>query len=76
MVAPAPAPAPAPPADRVRPGAPKAGNPSNETGGSGKPEDKNATGAVAKCKDGMYSHSAHRTGTCARHGGVAQWLVS
>lgn len=31
------------------------------------------SGATAKCRDGSYSHSAHRSGTCARHGGVAQW---
>jgi hypothetical protein len=23
----------------------------------------------------MYSHSAHRSGSCSGHGGVAQWLV-
>ena len=31
-------------------------------------------GATALCKDGTYSHSAHRSGTCSRHHGVAQWL--
>lgn len=30
-------------------------------------------GATAKCRDGSLSHSAHRSGTCSRHGGVAQW---
>ncbi len=30
-------------------------------------------GATAKCKDGTLSTSAHRSGTCSRHGGVAQW---
>lgn len=30
-------------------------------------------GATAKCKDGIYSKSAHRSGTCSRHGGVVQW---
>ncbi len=49
---------------------------SSATGGSGKPEDNDPTGAIAKCKDGMYSHSAHRSGSCSGHGGVAQWLVS
>jgi hypothetical protein len=33
-----------------------------------------ATGATAKCKDGTFSHSAHHTGTCSHHGGVAEWL--
>ncbi len=30
-------------------------------------------GATAKCKDGTMSFSAHRSGTCSRHGGVAQF---
>jgi hypothetical protein len=30
-------------------------------------------GATAKCKDGTYSHSARRSGSCSRHGGVAQF---
>lgn len=31
-------------------------------------------GATAKCNDGSYSFSQHRSGTCSDHGGVAQWL--
>ncbi|MBN3805056.1 DUF3761 domain-containing protein [Paraburkholderia sp. Ac-20336] len=31
-------------------------------------------GATARCRDGSYSFSQHRRGTCSRHGGVAQWL--
>lgn len=31
-------------------------------------------GATAKCKDGTYSYSQSRRGTCSHHGGVAQWL--
>ena len=31
-------------------------------------------GATAKCRDGTYSFSQHRRGTCSHHGGVAQWL--
>jgi hypothetical protein len=31
-------------------------------------------GASAQCKDGTYSLSEHRSGTCSGHGGVAQWL--
>lgn len=30
-------------------------------------------GASAKCKDGTYSFSQHRQGTCSGHGGVATW---
>ena len=33
-------------------------------------------GASARCRDGTYSFSASRRGTCSRHGGVAQWLSS
>jgi Protein of unknown function (DUF3761) len=31
-------------------------------------------GATAKCRDGTYSFSQHRSGTCSHHGGVATWL--
>jgi len=31
-------------------------------------------GATAKCKDGTYSFSKNRSGTCSGHGGVAEWL--
>nr|WP_246181333.1 DUF3761 domain-containing protein [Nocardia ninae] len=31
-------------------------------------------GATAKCKDGTYSFSQTRRGTCSGHGGVATWL--
>lgn len=33
----------------------------------------NSSGASAKCADGTLSYSAHRRGTCSRHGGVAEW---
>ena len=31
-------------------------------------------GASAHCRDGTYSFSQHRRGTCSYHGGVAAWL--
>jgi hypothetical protein len=31
-------------------------------------------GASARCRDGTYSFSEHRRGTCSHHGGVARWL--
>ena len=31
-------------------------------------------GATAQCRDGTYSFSQHRSGTCSRHGGVSSWL--
>jgi hypothetical protein len=32
-------------------------------------------GATAQCRDGTYSFSTHRSGTCSHHGGVAMWLT-
>lgn len=48
----------------------------SSAGKTSKSETTDPTGAIAKCKDGLYSHSAHHTGACSRHGGVAQWLDS
>lgn len=31
-------------------------------------------GASAQCRDGSYSFSRHRSGTCSHHGGVGAWL--
>jgi hypothetical protein len=31
------------------------------------------SGASAICRDGTYSFSQHRQGTCSGHGGVASW---
>lgn len=31
-------------------------------------------GATARCKDGTYSFSQSRRGTCSHHGGVSDWL--
>lgn len=30
--------------------------------------------ATALCRDGTYSYSRNRRGTCSHHGGVARWL--
>jgi hypothetical protein len=32
------------------------------------------SGATAECRDGTYSFSEHRSGTCSHHGGVMRWL--
>lgn len=32
------------------------------------------SGATAQCRDGSYSFSRNRRGTCSHHGGVARWL--
>ncbi len=34
------------------------------------------SGATAKCRDGTYSFSQYRNGTCSHHGGVATWLLN
>ena len=41
--------------------------------GSGAADDNNPAGAIARCKDGLYSHAKNRRGACSRHGGVASW---
>ncbi|MBA3898256.1 MAG: DUF3761 domain-containing protein [Sphingomonadaceae bacterium] len=64
----APAPRAAPAAPRMAPApraAPAAAGQNTHAGGP--------NGATAKCRDNTYSSSAHRSGTCSRHGGVAQW---
>jgi len=40
------------------------------------PEQPVPAGATARCRDGTYSFSRHRSGTCSHHGGVATWLTS
>lgn len=35
---------------------------------------KPPSGATALCRDGTYSFSRSRRGTCSHHGGVARWL--
>jgi hypothetical protein len=47
---------------------------STKAGKAGSSDNSDPTGAIAQCKDGLYSHSKHHSGTCARHGGVAKWL--
>jgi hypothetical protein len=37
-------------------------------------EDNDPTGAIAQCKDGMYSHAANHRGACSKHGGVSKFL--
>ncbi|MDR1847644.1 MAG: DUF3761 domain-containing protein [Bacteroidales bacterium] len=36
--------------------------------------DSAPAGATALCRDGTYSFSRNRRGTCSHHGGVAKWL--
>lgn len=39
-----------------------------------RPSTNNTGGATAICRDGTYSYSQHRSGTCSHHGGVSTWL--
>lgn len=39
-----------------------------------RPSQQNDGGATAICRDGSYSYSRSRRGTCSHHGGVRQWL--
>ena len=38
------------------------------------PDGQPPAGASAKCRDGTFSFSKSRRGTCSHHGGVAEWL--
>ena len=49
-------------------------SPKSTVAGSGEADDKNPAGAIAQCKDGMYSHAKNREGACSRHGGVGRWM--
>lgn len=57
-----------------RPAAAPARRPAATTRGNGESVNNNAAGAIAQCKDGRYSHAAHLSGACSRHGGVAKRL--
>jgi uncharacterized protein YraI len=38
------------------------------------PDNRPPAGATAQCRDGTFSFSRSRRGTCSHHGGVARWL--
>src|SRR6266508_1669286 len=38
------------------------------------PDNQPPPGATAQCRDGTFSFSQSRRGTCSHHGGVAKWL--
>jgi len=38
------------------------------------PDGQAPAAASAKCRDGTFSFSQSRRGTCSHHGGVAEWL--
>lgn len=64
------------PASRAAPAAPPKAAPAPAARAAAVGQNTNPggpNGATAKCRDGTYSFSAHRSGTCSRHGGVAQF---
>ncbi len=62
------------PTPRASARAVKRANSNSAVAGNGSAEDNNPQGAVAQCKDGLYSHSANHQGACGHHGGVARWM--
>ncbi len=38
------------------------------------PDNQPPAGATAQCRDGTFSFSQSRRGTCSHHGGVEKWL--
>jgi hypothetical protein len=68
------------PATAAAPAAAAPAQPKSSTASKAAPTAKagntDPTGATAKCKDGTYSKSKHRAGTCSSHGGVAEWLTA
>jgi len=36
--------------------------------------EREASSATALCRDGSYSYSKHRPGTCSGHAGVKKWI--
>ncbi|MBB5379288.1 hypothetical protein HNQ07_004803 [Deinococcus metalli] len=67
---------PAPPTPAPRPATPSSGTYTNVDGQQiQRPvvADTRPSGASAQCRDGSYSFSMHRRGTCSHHGGVATW---
>src|SRR5205807_4116499 len=47
---------------------------SGGTSTSGGSTSSTSNGPTAQCRDGRYSYSQHRSGTCSHHGGVARWI--
>ncbi len=67
--------------EKVKPDAPKATGPvkyyTNSQGNKVQSPTRypsTPAGATALCRDGTYSFSQSRRGTCSHHGGVARWL--
>lgn len=61
-------------ASPASPSASASSSSASNAGKSGTSENNDPTGAIAQCKDGLYSHAKHRQGACSRHGGVAKWM--
>jgi hypothetical protein len=63
------------PARQAAPREPSAATaPAMKVAAGGKSASSDPSGAIARCKDGMYWHGAHHSGSCSHHGGVDEWL--
>ncbi|MDQ6717196.1 MAG: DUF3761 domain-containing protein [Gemmatimonadota bacterium] len=62
------------PTPRAAPRAVTRANSNSAVSGNGSADDNNPNGAVAQCKDGLYSHAINHQGACGHHGGVARWM--
>src|SRR5262249_46791646 len=63
-----------PPAGAPRAAAPRRAPPPQVAATThGKAASTDPTGAIARCRDGVYWHSASHRGACSRHGGVESW---
>src|SRR5262249_15773630 len=67
-------PPPAPPSGAMPPTPAPPAPPAQVATTHGKAASTDPTGAIARCKDGVYWHSAHHQGACSRHGGVESWM--
>jgi hypothetical protein len=71
------APAPTPPSRAATPSPSRAEAPATSSGkatSGTKAASSDPSGALARCKDGMYWHGTKHSGSCSHHGGVEQWL--
>jgi hypothetical protein len=65
---------PPPPVTHHKAAAPTRSAAAPAAGGTKTASSSDPTGAIARCKDGAYSHASGHRGACSRHGGVAEWL--
>jgi hypothetical protein len=64
----------APRAPAKEPPAAAAAKPAKEGASGGHAANTDPAGAIARCKDGTYSHAKGHSGACSSHGGVGEWM--